>query len=96
MKKIIFLFIFGLILSGVCFALTPEDNGYAWKKASQDDKIAVCKGLPSTIGQSETYWVEVLDGFYETDNWNIQSLKIKEITAQMPLSEQLPEQEEKQ
>ena len=88
MKKVFFLFIFLLILSSVCFALTPDDNGYAWKAASHEDKIAACKELSSTIGKDYIYWLDVLNAFYENNNWNIQSLKIKEVAAQIPLSEQ--------
>jgi len=87
MKKVYFLFIFLLILSSVCFALTLEDNGYAWKSADEKEKVAVCKELSSKFGKDYIYWVEVLNGFYGNANWNIQSLKIKEIAAQVPLSE---------
>ena len=91
MKKILAVFIFLLILSGVCFALTLEDNGYAWKSADDKEKIAVCKELSSTAGKDYIYWVDVLNGFYENTNQSIQLFKIKDIAAQVPLSEQLSE-----
>jgi hypothetical protein len=88
MKKVFFLLTFLLILSSVCFALTLDDNGYVWKAASYEEKVAVCKELSSTIGKDYIYWVDVLNAFYENNNWNIQSLKIKEVATQIPLSEQ--------
>lgn len=88
MKKLFFSLIFFLLLSSVCFALTTDDNGYAWKTASYEERIAVCKELASTIGKDHIYWVDMLNAFYDSANWNIQSLKIKEVAAQIPLSEQ--------
>lgn len=87
MKKVFFLFIFLLILSGFCYALTPDDNGYAWKAASSEERVVICKELSSSIGKDYTYWMELLNGFYENTNWNIVSMKIKDVAAQVPLSE---------
>ena len=85
MKKAILSIIFLLILSSICLALTVDDNGYAWKAATQDDKIAVCKELSKTVGKDYTYWIDMLNAFYNTTNWNIQSMKIKDISLQIPL-----------
>jgi len=88
MKKVFFLLTFLLILSSVCFALTSDDNGYAWKTASYEEKIAICKELASAFGKDYIYWVDMLNAFYDNANWNIQSLKMKEVAAQIPLLEQ--------
>ncbi|MBU0548688.1 MAG: hypothetical protein KKH57_08100 [Candidatus Omnitrophica bacterium] len=92
MKKVFFLFILLLISSSVCLALTTDDNGYAWKAASYEEKIAVCKELTSTIGKDYTYWIDMFNAFYDNNNWNIKSLKIKEVAVLMPFSEQPPGQ----
>lgn len=88
MKKVSFLFFFVLILSSVCFALTPDDNGYVWNAASHEEKAAVCKELSKTGGKDYLYWIDMLNGFYSINNWAILSTKIKEVAAQIPLSEQ--------
>ncbi|MDD5281827.1 MAG: hypothetical protein PHC37_04215 [Candidatus Omnitrophica bacterium] len=85
MKKIFLLFIFLSILTGVCFALTVDDNGYGWKAASKEEKAAVCSELSKTNGRDSIYWVEMLDAFYSIDNWNIMSLKIKKVAGQISL-----------
>ena len=87
MKKACFLVIFLLILSGICFALTLDDNGYAWNVASYEDKSSVCKELSKANGKDYFYWIDMLNAFYSIDNWNILSTKIKEVAAQIPLSE---------
>jgi len=88
MKKVFFLFFFTLMLSSVSFALAPEDNGYAWNTASYEEKVALCKELSKTNGKDYSYWIDMLNGFYSINNWAILSTKIKEVAAQIPLSEQ--------
>jgi len=91
MKKILLLFISFLTLSSVCFAITPDDNGYAWNAAGYEEKVAACKELSKTTGKDYIYWVEMFNAFYSINNWNILSSKIKELVAQIPLSEQSSE-----
>jgi len=76
-----------LILPGVCLALTPEDNGYEWRAASTEERTVVCKELSGTTQKDYIYWMDMLNAFYNTSNWSIQSLKIKEVVTQIPLSE---------
>jgi hypothetical protein len=85
MKKVFLLSIFLLISSTFCFALTLDDNGYGWIAASNEDKTAVGKELSKTNGKDSTYWVDMLNGFYSIDNWNIMSLKIKKVADQIAL-----------
>lgn len=81
-----------LIPVAICFALTTDANGYAWKAASYKEKVAIGKELANTLGKDYLYWVDMLDAFYAVDNWNIQSLKIKDVVAQIPISEDKPGQ----
>jgi hypothetical protein len=85
MKKVFLLFVFLLISSSLCFALTLDDNGYGWIAASNEDKAAVGKELSKTNGKDSAYWVDMLNGFYSIDNWNIMSLKIKKVADQIAL-----------
>jgi len=85
MKKAFLLFTFLLILTSFCFALTVNDNGYAWKSASNEEKAAVCKELAKTNGKDYAYWVDMLNAFYNVDNWNIMSSKIQFVAIQMSL-----------
>ncbi|MFA6129998.1 MAG: hypothetical protein WC731_03320 [Candidatus Omnitrophota bacterium] len=87
MKKMFLLFTFLLIFTGLCFALTFDDNGYKWKAASNEEKAAVCKELAKTNGKDYAYWVDMLNAFYSVDNWKIISLKIKEVADQILLPE---------
>jgi len=87
MKKACFLVICLFVLSGVSFALTLDDNGYTWNVASYEEKVAACKELSKTNGKDYFYWIDMLNAFYSIDNWNILSTKIKEVAAQIPLSE---------
>jgi|GEM_PF-1106782 len=90
MKKVFLLLVFLLISSSLCFALTLDDNGYGWIAASNEDKTAVGKELSKTNGKDSAYWVDMLNGFYSIDNWNIMSLKIKKVADQIALPEQSP------
>jgi len=85
MKKVFLFFAFLLILTGICFALTVDSNGYAWGSASQEEKAAVCKELSKTNGKDYMYWVEMFDAFYSVDNWSIMSTRIKDVAAQISL-----------
>jgi hypothetical protein len=90
MKKVFLLFIFLLISSTFCFALTLDDNGYGWVAATSKEKEAAGKELSKTNGKDSAYWVDMLDGFYSINNWNIMSLKIKKVADQIALPEQSP------
>lgn len=90
MKKVFLLFTFLVILTSVCFALTLDDNGYGWIAASNEDKAVVGKELSKTNGKDSAYWVDMLNGFYSINNWNIMSLKIKKVADQIVLPEQSP------
>jgi hypothetical protein len=83
MKKIFISFTFLLILTGFCFALTVDDNGYGWKGASIKEKAAVCEELSKTNGKDYAYWIGMLDAFYNIDNLGILSSKIKNVAAQI-------------
>jgi len=85
MKKVFLSFIFLLILTSFCFALTVNDNGYAWKAASNEEKAAVGKELAKTNGKDYAYWVDMLNAFFTVDNWNIMSSKIQFVATQMSL-----------
>jgi len=74
-----------MILAGVCFALTIEDNGYAWASVPYEDKSAVGKELSKRNGKDYLYWIDMLDAFYSVDNWGIMSTKIKDVAAQISL-----------
>lgn len=50
------------------FALTVEDNGYAWNSASPEERIKVCKIISSKIGRSYEWWYRNLYTFYDTGN----------------------------
>ena len=88
MKKVFLLFVFLLISSSLCFALTLDDNGYEWIAASNEEKETAGKELSKTNGKDSVYWVDMLNGFYSIDNWNIMSLKIKKVADQIALPEQ--------
>jgi hypothetical protein len=88
MKKVFLLLTFLSISSTLCFALTLDDNGYGWIAASNEDKTVVGKELSKTNGKNSAYWVDMLDGFYSINNWNIMSLKIKKVADQIALPEQ--------
>lgn len=77
-----------LFLPCICFALTADDNGYAWIAAGSEEKSAVCRQLAETNSKDSVYWVEMLDAFYGMDNWQIRSLKIKKVADQISLPEQ--------
>ena len=95
MKKVFLLVTFLLILSGACFALTLEDNGYAWNAASYEDKSAFCKELSKTNGKDYLYWVDIINAFYSIDNWGIMSTKIKNVAEQISMPEQPAEPPDK-
>jgi len=88
MKKVFLLLIFLLISSSFCFALTLDDNGYGWIAASNEEKEAAGKELSKTNGKDSAYWVGMLNGFYNINNWKIMSLKIKKVADQISLPEQ--------
>jgi len=85
MGKILIFFGIFMVLAGVCFALTIDDNGYAWVSAPYEDKSAVGKELSKRNGNDYLYWIDMLDAFYSVDNWGIMSSKIKDVAAQISL-----------
>jgi hypothetical protein len=88
MKKVFLLLIFLLISSSLCFALTLDDNGYGWIAASNEEKESAGRELSKTNGKDSAYWVDMLNGFYNINNWKIMSLKIKKVADQILLPEQ--------
>jgi hypothetical protein len=58
-------------------ALTPSDDGYAWKSANGAQRREFCRELWRRTGLHDaTYYYEVLSEFYDTSDPNILSTEI--------------------
>lgn len=66
-----------------CFALTVDDNGYAWNSANPEERIKVCKILARSIGWSYERWYTNLHQFYNTSEKDLLKWDIKGAAAFM-------------
>ena len=73
-----------LFLGTVCYALSMQDDGHAWRAASEEVKIELAEELSATIGKHYMWWVGALDAFYNTTDENILSVSIKNATNMLP------------
>lgn len=67
-----------VIMPCECFALTLDDNGYAWNSATPEERMKVCKIIASRIGRSYEWWYINLYEFYNTNNINFLKWNIKD------------------
>ena len=62
------------------FALTMDDNGYAWRSASYEDKMAVCQQMaekcPADLYVDAGSWYGGLEKYYSNDNYLSDSISV--------------------
>lgn len=83
---LISVFIF-LFCTGVCFALSINDNGYMWNAASYSERMEICKQLARTMGKDYIWWFGALNAAYDTTDPSVLKLKIKEVAKFLPFFE---------
>ena len=88
MKRIFLMIIIFSLFSRICFALTVEDNGYAWNSSNYEERIQVCKQLSLKIGKDYLWWFGAFNAFYDTTDGNILRIKIKEAAVLLPAFDQ--------
>jgi hypothetical protein len=50
-------------------SLSPSDNGYAWRQASKDERMRLCKSFEQSIGGfSATWYYRALKAFYDVSD----------------------------
>jgi hypothetical protein len=74
---------------GVCFALSVDDNGYAWNSANYEKRIALCKKISAKIGKDFIWWFGAFNAFYDTTEKTILEMKIKEVAPLLPLFDEI-------
>ena len=76
-----------MVFVGICYALSIEDNGYAWNSENYEERIAVCKVLANTIGKDYLWWFSAFNSFYDTTEQGILNINIKGAASLLPFFE---------
>lgn len=84
---LISIFIF-VLFTGICFALSIEDDGYTWDASGYEERIEVCKTLARTLGKDYMWWFGAFNAFYDNTNESILKIKIKEVAVLLPSFEE--------
>jgi len=77
MKKMCFLLYF-ILLASNCFALSLNDNGYVWQKASYQERVSLCKDISRQFGDNDwQYYYDAFMSFYMTTESGILNQSIR-------------------
>lgn len=66
-----------------CYALDTNDNGYKWNTSDMSERAALCKRIAGVYGRDYRYWVENLNGFYNTSAPVVLNKAIGDILGEM-------------
>lgn len=78
-----------------CYALSAEDNGYAWNSADMSARVAICKNFASKVGYDYMWWLENINSAYDTTEPAALKWPIKEVATYCAMMRYTLEQYEK-
>ena len=59
-----------------CYALTMDDNGYAWNSSDIKEREDFCKEITARVGRDCQSWVKDINSVYDTTSPVILKMKL--------------------
>lgn len=86
-KSLLIGIVFFFCCISTAFALTLQDDGYAWNAATYEERLVVCKVLSSKIGKDYVWWFGALNSFYDSIDSGLLRTRVSEAASLLPFFE---------